>query len=274
MKLSMKSRSSVFYVILWSLVVGLFGFIPLIAQQNPFMTESEKRAKRLEVETLFNQAGTTDDKLRYGFELASFIATENYDSAVALSEALLNIALDNNNNVFISQSYFAYGNLCVANQRSSEALYLFQKGLPYLEKKGVPPHMKASFHQQISLIYENMGFLEKAVEHLLISNERLYSLPKTIRRDMWLARQLNSLANLFAENGQHQKAIPYARSSIELATGIEEWNVVSGAWFNIGKYASVLGDQTLKDEAFAKAAEFQELAKKKRRYPDSSPMKQ
>lgn len=236
--------------------------------QSPrVMNESERRAKILEFEESYNSATTTEDKVRFGFQLASLQARNNYEGARLLADKSLSLAIENGDNLITSRAYLAHGRFCLESSHSTEALQSFQTGISYAKNDKIPTHLLAAFYENVGAIYADMGLIEKSLEYFLLSADALIQSPDSYNKDNSLCRQYIRIASLFSENGLYDKSIVYNRKSIEVATGIEKWNLVSNAWYSIGKAAAILGDNLLSDEAYAKAAEYQELAKKKRKSP-------
>lgn len=97
---------------------------------------------------------------------------ENFHQALEYYKQALEIQKASQDSVNLSITYNNIGAMYASQNQNKEALNNYEKALNIMEQiKGASPHALSFYHQNIGVLYKEMGEYEQAYKHLLIARK-------------------------------------------------------------------------------------------------------
>lgn len=240
----------------------LLGFLSANAQpperRQPPSAEEIPKLKAKVAEEL--KAATADTaRVRLLIQLASLNSRDNLNEAVKLGKEAVTLADKSGHTETIARSYVSFGTIYLMNNRYDDALEYLNKGLPAAEKTGKPDVLQPYFNN-LGLIYDRRGVYEKALDFYRKSYSALEKMQTPPSRR---AVGLMQIGQILSRTGKYRESIETYQKALIFAEQAQEWEKVSGIWYNIGNNYKDLGEEEHAEQAFAKSGEFRERDKKK-----------
>lgn len=240
----------------------LFYVQPAFAQsperrQPPSPEEMQKMKTGMEEELKTVRSDTA--KVRLQLQLAGMISRDNFNEAIKLGLEAVALAEKTGHTESIARAYLSMSTMYLMNNRYDNALEYLNKGLPLAEKTG-NIQLQQSYFNNIGLIYDRKGVYEKALEYYRKSYSALekQQVPPARR-----AIGLMQIGQVQSRTGKYRESNESYKKALVLAEQAQDWEKVSGIWFNIGNNYNDLGEPALAEEAFAKSREYRDRDKKK-----------
>ncbi|MBP6828664.1 MAG: tetratricopeptide repeat protein [Saprospiraceae bacterium] len=249
-------------------VCVLFCLLPAHAQsperrQPPTPEEIQKMKTRIGEELKKAQSDTA--KVRLQMQLAGLTARENLDGAIKLAQAAIALAEKTEHTETIARSYFGTGSIFLTQNRYDDALEYFNKGLPIAEKTG-DAHIQQPYYNNLGMIYERKGVYEKTLDYYHKSYAALEKIQASPGRR---AGALMQIGQVQSRTGKYRESNESYQKALNFAEQAQEWEKVSGIWFNIGNNYNDLGETAQAEAAFAKSREYRDREKKKAPSPEN-----
>ncbi len=243
-------------------VICLVGFLPANAQpperRPPPSAEELPKLKTKIAEEI--KAATSDTaRVRLLTQLASLNSRDNLNEAIKLGKEAVALADKSGHTETIARSYMVFGTIYLTNNRYDDALEYLNKGLPAAEKTGKPDVLQPYFNN-LGLIYDRRGVYEKALDFYHKSYSAMEKIQTTPSRR---AGALMQISQILKRTGKYRESIESYQKALGFAEQAQEWEKVSGIWYNIGNNYKDLGEEEQAEQAFAKSEEFRERDKKK-----------
>ena len=240
----------------------LLGFLSANAQpperRQPTSAEELPKLKTKVAEEI--KAATTDTaRVRLLIQLASLNSRDNLNEAVKLGKEAVALADKSGHTETIARSYMSFGTIYLTNNRYDDALEYLNKGLPAAEKTGKPEVLQPYFNN-LGLIYDRRGVYEKALGYYRKSYSALEKMQTPPARQ---AGALMQISQILGRTGKYRESIDTYQTALGFAEQAQDWEKVSGIWYNIGNNYKDLGEEEQAEQAFAKSGEFRERDKKK-----------
>jgi len=250
-------------------VVCLFCMLPAYAQsperRQPLSPEEMQKTKTgMEEELKMVRSDTA--KVRLQLQLASLISRDNFNEAIKLGLEAVALAEKTGHTESIARAYLSMGTMYLMNNRYDNGLEYLNKGLPWAEKTGIA-QLQQSYFNNIGQIYDRKGVYEKALDFY----RRSYAILE--KQQVPPARRaigLMQIGQVQSRTGKYRESNESYKKALVLAEQAQDWEKVSGIWFNIGNNYNDLSEPTLAENAFSKSREYRDRDKKKAFPPASS----
>lgn len=242
--------------------ICLAWFLPANAQaperRQPPSPEELPKLKSKVAEEL--KAATSDTaRVRLLIQLASLNSRDNFNEAVKLGKEAVALADKSGHTETIARSYMSFGTIYLTNNRYDDALEYLNKGLPAAEKTGKPEVLQPYFNN-LGQIYERRGVYEKTLDYYRKSYSAMEKMQTPVTRR---AGALMQIGQILSRTGKYRESIEVYQKALAFAEQAQDWEKVSGIWYNIGNNYKDLGEEEQAEQAFAKSGEFRERDKKK-----------
>ncbi|MCK6690633.1 MAG: tetratricopeptide repeat protein [Thermoanaerobaculia bacterium] len=253
-------RHPAFYARLIAAALCLL-FVFAVSAQSPerrqALTPEEVQKLKTRIAEELKTAKPDTAKVRLQMQLAGLTARDNLNEAIKLGQEGVALAEKTAHVETIARACQTMGNIFLTNNRYDNALEYFNKGLPLAEKTGIA-QIQQSYYNNLGVIYDRKGVYEKALDYYRKSYSLIEKLPVPPgRRAVALMQvgQVQSRTGKYREsNESYQKALGFAEQA-------QDWEKVSGIWFNIGNNYNELSDTQQAEAAFAKSQEYRDKKK-------------
>lgn len=238
---------------------ALYAF-PIFAQsperrQAPSQEETQKLKTRIAEEL---KTATSDTaKVRLRMQLASLTARDNLNEAIKLGQEGVALAEKTGHTETAARACQTMGSIYLTNNRYDNALEYYNKGLPLAEKTGIAT-IQQSYYNNLGVIYDRRGVYEKALDYYRESYSLLEKMPVPAGRK---AGGLMQIGQVQSRTGKYRESIESYRKALGFAEQAQDWEKVSGIWFNIGNNYNNLDDPQQAEAAFAKSQEYRDKKK-------------
>ncbi len=190
----------------------------------------------------------------YGNVFQLYQAKYDYKNSFKIISKLTSLAERIDDKSAIAKSYFSYGSLYIELKDYTNAINKFEKAIEISDKIN-DKVMKSRALSQLGIIYRNQGKDSLALNSFLSSYENI----KGSNNPSISATVLSNIGSIYNDNGDYQKALGYARESMNIRVKSNLVNDIYNSYNNIARLFYKMG---LKDSVLYYSNKAYELSGK------------